>query len=178
MLNEHIPNIPWQQLTTAYGRGTTIPQLIEQEQYQQLATLIEHQGTLWQATPWTLLIPLKRLTGKNKEDVTLQEIELYLSVASVITKDSLNPANTVSTMQELLNTQYLWSEEDDELEWDKDLPKGYEQQAFLGYYYFSYLLLQEATPIFTAIATTDNREVADSLAELLALLKQQSSWGA
>jgi len=71
MLNQRIPNIPWQQLTTPYGRGTAIPQLIEQEQYQKLAELIEHQGTLWQVTPWVLLILLKKLANKNMEDVSL-----------------------------------------------------------------------------------------------------------
>ncbi|WP_341301319.1 hypothetical protein MHB44_01705 [Lysinibacillus sp. FSL H8-0500] len=177
MLNEQSPNIPWRQLTTAYGRGTAIPQLIEQEQYQQLAGLIEHQGTLWQVTPWTLLLLLKQLASKNAKDVTLQEIELYLAVAYAITKDSIDRVQTVPTMQELLDIQYLWSEneEEDELEWEEDTPKGYEQRAFLGYYYFSHLLLQEAIPIFMAI-TTDHKETADSLTELLALLSQRSRW--
>ena len=66
MLDQQIPNIPWRQLTTPYGRGTAIPQLIEQEQYTQLADLIEHQGTLWQVTPWVLLILLKSLKVKNR----------------------------------------------------------------------------------------------------------------
>lgn len=173
MLNQHIPNIPWQQLTTPYGRGTAIPQLIEQEQYQQLAELIEHQGTLWQVTPWVLLILLKKLASKNTEDISLQEIELYLAVAQAITEEYLDSAHTVQTMQELLDVKYLWTadEEDDELEWEKETPRGYEQQAFLGYYYFSHLLLQEALPIFTVI-NAHNKEAAEDLDELLTLLKQ------
>lgn len=173
MLNQHIPNIPWQQLTTPYGRGTAIPQLIEQEQYQQLAELIEHQGTLWQVTPWVLLILLKKLASKNTEDISLQEIELYLAVAQAITEEYLDSVHTVQTMQELLDVKYLWTadEEDDELEWEEETPRGYEQQAFLGYYYFSHLLLQEALPIFTAI-NAHNKEAAEDLDELLTLLKQ------
>ncbi len=68
------------------------------------------------------------------EDVSLQEIELYLAVAQVITEDYLDPAHTVQTMQELLHAKYLWieDEEDDELEWEEETPKGYEQQAFFG----------------------------------------------
>lgn len=173
MLNQHIPNIPWQQLTTPFGRGAAIPQLIEQEQYQQLAELIEHQGTLWQVTPWVLLILLKKLASKNTEDISLQEIELYLAVAQAITENYLDSAHTVQTMQELLDVKYLWTEdeEDDELEWEEETPRGYEQQAFLGYYYFSHLLLQEALPIFTAI-NAHNKEAAEDLDELLTLLKQ------
>ncbi|MFK5708823.1 hypothetical protein [Lysinibacillus boronitolerans] len=173
MLDQQIPNIPWRQLTTPYGRGTAIPQLIEQEQYTQLADLIEHQGTLWQVTPWVLLILLKKLKSKKIEDVSLQELQLYLAVAHAITKDYLNPTNTVENMQELLKVNYLWREheDNDEQEWEEETPKGYEQQAFIGYYYYSYKLLQEAVPIFSAI-TARNNEESDYLAELLTLLQQ------
>ncbi|WP_342442242.1 hypothetical protein MHB40_01370 [Lysinibacillus sp. FSL K6-0057] len=173
MLDQQIPNIPWRQLTTPYGRGTTIPQLIEQEQYPQLAALIEHQGTLWQVTPWVLLLLLKKLASKNTEDISLQELQLYLAVAHAITKDYLDSVNTVETMQELLDTNYLWSEneDNDEQEWEEETPKGYGQQAFVGYYYFSYLLLQEAIPIFSAM-TVHSNEAKECLAELLTLLQQ------
>lgn len=173
MLDQQIPNIPWHQLTTPYGRGTAIPQLIEQKHYRQLAELIEHQGTLWQVTPWVLLILLKKLGIKDKEDVSLQEIELYLAAAQAITEDYLDPAQSVQTMQKLLDIKYLWTEkeEDDELEWERETPKGYEQPAFLSYYYFSHLLLQEAIPSFKTI-TVHNKEVVDRLAELLTLLEQ------
>ncbi|WP_338652275.1 hypothetical protein [Lysinibacillus sp. Y5S-8] len=68
MLNEQISSIPWLQLTTPYGRGTAIPQLIEQEQYTELAELVEHQGTLWQVTPWVLLVLLKKLASKDTKE--------------------------------------------------------------------------------------------------------------
>ncbi|MEK5484771.1 MULTISPECIES: hypothetical protein [Lysinibacillus] len=60
MLNEQIPSIPWLQLTTPYGRGTAIPQLIEQEQYIELAELVEHQGTLWQGHTMGFACPSKK----------------------------------------------------------------------------------------------------------------------
>ncbi|WP_445479066.1 hypothetical protein ACULLL_01140 [Lysinibacillus irui] len=172
MLDQQIPDIPWQQLTTPYGRGAAIPQLIEEEHYRQLAELIEHQGTLWQVTPWVMLILLKKLGSQDKEDVSLQEIELYLAVAQAITVDYLKPTQTVQPMQKLLDRNYLWTEneEDDDQEWERETPTGYEQTAFLSYYYFSYLLLQEAIPSLTAI-TVHNNEAADRLAELLRLLE-------
>lgn len=172
MLNQNISNIPWQQLTTPYGRGTDIPRLIEQKQYQELTELIEHQGTLWQVTPWVVLILLKKLSSKNVEEVSLAEIELYLAVAHAITKDYQDSTHNVSTMQELLDKKYLWveNEEDDELEWEEDTPRGYEPEAFLGYYYFSFLLLQEAIPVFTAIKAR-TKSTAEEIEELLALLK-------
>ena len=71
-------------------------------------------------------------------------------MAHAITKDYLDPTNTVENMQELLKVNYLWREheDNDEQEWEEETPKGYEQQAFIGYYYYSYKLLQEAVPIF------------------------------
>ncbi|WP_144788220.1 hypothetical protein [Lysinibacillus fusiformis] len=51
-----------------------------------------------------------------------------------------------------------------------DIPRLIEQEAFLGYYYFSFLLLQEATPVFTAIKAR-TKSTTEELAELLALLK-------
>ncbi|MDL1163074.1 hypothetical protein PAEVO_61750 [Paenibacillus sp. GM2FR] len=57
-LAQTVTSVPWQRLTTAYGRGTDIPRLLETGQYKELANLIEHQGTLWQTTPWALLMLL------------------------------------------------------------------------------------------------------------------------
>lgn len=44
-------HIPWQRLTTAYGRGTELPALMAARAYEKIAPLIEHQSTLWQVTP-------------------------------------------------------------------------------------------------------------------------------
>ncbi|RAR44458.1 hypothetical protein [Paenibacillus sp. MDMC362] len=50
-LSQSVTSIPWQRLTTAYGRGTEIPRLMETGQYEELANLIEHQGTIWCEKP-------------------------------------------------------------------------------------------------------------------------------
>ncbi|AZS13736.1 hypothetical protein [Paenibacillus lutimineralis] len=164
-------SIPWQRLTTAYGRGTDIPGLIETGQYEELANLIEHQSTLWQTTPWVLLILLNQLAEKQPEQITLEEIELYLAVASAILVDHMDPQNTIATMEELLSEEYLWpeDEEDDEMEWEEEEPPGYEKRPFFSYYYFSYLLLREAIPVFTRIMNNNDQQAA-SIRELLSML--------
>ncbi len=93
-------------------------------------------------------------------------------MAHAITEDYQDSTHNVSTMQELLDTKYLWieNEDDDELEWEGDPPRGYEPEAFLGYYYFSFLLLQEAIPVFTTIKAYI-KSATEELSELLALLK-------
>lgn len=167
-------SVPWQRLTTAYGRGTDIPRLIETEQYKELANLIEHQSTLWQTTPWTLLMLLRELSKQKPEKVSSNEIELYLTVASAITMKHMDSQNTVETMNELLDEKYLWpeNEEEDELLWEEEEPPGYDQEAFFSYYYFSYLLLKDAVPVFSAIMN-GNDQYAPAIRELLLLLQPE-----
>ena len=58
-----VADVPWHRLTTAYGRGTDFPaHLTVLEQMRDLASVkkslyvfttnLEHQGTLWHATPF------------------------------------------------------------------------------------------------------------------------------
>ncbi|GEC89390.1 hypothetical protein [Brevibacillus brevis] len=173
----HLTNdIPWQRLTTAYGRGTDIPRLIETGQYAELANLIEHQSTLWQTTPWVLLILLQELAKQKPERVSSQEIQLYLAVASAINVDEMDSQNTVETMNELLDEKYLWpeDEEDDELWWEEEEPRGYEQEAFFSYFSFSYSLLKDAIPVFTEIME-GNDKLAPDIRELLLMLQSEGA---
>ncbi|MFE0558735.1 hypothetical protein ACFW1P_22720 [Paenibacillus sp. NPDC058910] len=167
-------SIPWQRLTTAYGRGTDIPRLMETGQFEELANLIEHQGTLWQTTPWALLILLRELAKRTPEQVTSEEVELYMAVASAITVEYMDSQHTLETMDKLLDEKYLWpkNEEEDESRWEEETPPGYESEAFISYYYFSYALLREAIPLFTAVMN-DNDKLAPAIAELLLLLEAE-----
>lgn len=166
-----IDNIPWHRLTTAYGKGTEIPALIEAKQYHRLTNLIEHQSTLWQVTPWVLLILLNRLAEQPSEQLSMEELHLYKTVASVIPLEEMNPERAVASLDELLDERYLWplDEEESEWEWEKDEPRGYDSQAFLSYYYFSYILLCEAIPLFKTLMThhPEQRELLEELVGLL-----------
>lgn len=174
ILGQMTTNVPWQRLTTAYGRGTDIPRLMETGQYEELANLIEHQGTLWQTTPWVLLVLLRELAKQTPQNVSSKEVELYLAVASAITVEYMDSQNTVETMNELVDEKYLWpeNEEEDELLWEEEEPQGYEQKAFFSYYYFSYLLLKDAVPVFTAIMN-GNDQLAPAIRELLLLIEPE-----
>ncbi|GMX65754.1 hypothetical protein Elgi_50250 [Paenibacillus elgii] len=173
-LAQTINSVPWQRLTTPYGRGTDIPRLIEMGQYKELADLIEHQSTLWQTTPWVLLMLLRELAKQKPENVSSKEIELYLAVASAITVEYMDSQNTVETMNDLLDEKYLWpeDEEEDELRWEEEEPPGYEKDVFFSYYYFSYLLLKDAVPVFTAIMN-GNVKHAPAIQKLLLLLEPE-----
>ncbi|GIP22291.1 hypothetical protein [Paenibacillus sp. J22TS3] len=174
LLAQTTNHVPWQRLTTAYGRGTDIPRLMETGQYEEIANLIEHQSTLWQATPWALLILLQELAKQKPDKVSSKEVQLYLAVASALTVDHTDSQDTVGTMNELLDEKYLWpeDEDEDELLWEEEMPPGYEKEAFFSYYYFSYLLLKDAIPIYTAIMN-GNDKLAPVIRELLLLIKPE-----
>lgn len=169
-----INSVPWQRLTTPYGRGTDIPRLIETGQYKELANLIEHQSTLWQTTPWVLLMLLRELAKQKPENVSSKEIELYSAVASAISVEYMDSQNTVETMNDLLDEKYLWpeDEEEDELRWEEEEPPGYEKDVFFSYYYFSYLLLKDAVPVFAAIMNGNDKH-APAIRKLLLLLEPE-----
>ncbi|MCT6925783.1 hypothetical protein [Metasolibacillus sp.] len=172
---KEVASIPWHRLTTAYGRGTEIPELIKHEQYGQLAQLIEHQSTLWQVTPWTIQQLLYTLPNRPIESITQEEIQLYEIVASAFTWEELT-SNPVQHMDELLQEKWLWSEiEDDELGWEEEEPRGYEQCAFVSYYVYSEYQMYEAIPIFQRIASR-REHLAPSLLELIALLESRKKF--
>lgn len=73
----------------------------------------------------------------------------------------------------LLDDKYLWpvDEEEDELEWEEEEAIGYDIEAFRSYYYFSYVLLQEALPTFKQVVTKHgNDDIRSDIEELIALL--------
>ncbi len=166
------PNIPWQRLTTPYGRGTDIPRLIETGQFESLAELAEHQGTLWQVTPWVLLELLRGLELRGPKEAASGEIRVCLNVASALSDQDLGLEHPVTSMNELLNEKYLWpeDEEEDELEWERGEPTGYDPEAFFSYYYYSDFLLKQARPLFEDIMRV-NSDLAPEVLELLELLK-------
>ena len=69
-----VTDVPWHRLTTAYGRGTDFPEhfaVLEQmrdlasvkESLYELTTNMEHQSTLWHATPFGMVF-LSRILEK------------------------------------------------------------------------------------------------------------------
>ncbi|MCA5014517.1 MULTISPECIES: hypothetical protein [unclassified Enterococcus] len=136
-----IEEIPWQCLSTPYGTGEMIPEMIKNKEIKKIGNLIEHQSTLWQVTPWTIwfLLKLPSATYTTEEQEQLNDLidtilfccEEY-DVAN-LTKDSIhnNPLH-------LLHSEYLWDDQiDSDLEWEKTEPRGYDQKTFASYYWYS-----------------------------------------
>ncbi|MDQ0494197.1 hypothetical protein [Paenibacillus brasilensis] len=149
-----ITDVPWHRLTTCYGRGTDLPQMILDGEYKAIADLIEHQGTLWQVTPWVLLFLLRNIQTRRPNRITLSELELYHAVVGTLemVQEQADSQQSVEALTMLLDEKYLWPEnndpEEDELEWEEEEARGYDPVAFWSYYDYSYQLLKQALPDF------------------------------
>ena len=164
-----VSDIPWHRLTATYGRATDFPAHLEvlwdmkdvdaiDVAGEELAQNIEHQSTLWHATPFALIF-LLRIFKKAVEEQGHNEIarylvkelaELFIIIAECI-RDGLmlEHVDQLSNFEDMLNEEYLWSEEYDE---DEDVLRYEEEEVFpddlfFSFYYYSLQVLLLCKPL-------------------------------
>lgn len=164
-----ISDIPWHRLTTSYGRATDFPKELDvlwkmesidtvDEAGKEIALNIEHQSTLWHSTPFALIF-LLRTFKKAVEEQRHNEVARYLAEALVelfiVIAESirdglvLEHADPLPNFVDMLNEEYLWSEEYDE---DEDVLRYEEEDVFpddlfFSFYYYSLEVLLLAIPL-------------------------------
>ena len=179
-----ISDIPWHRLTTSYGRATDFPRALDtlwamesidavDEAGKELALNIEHQSTLWHSTPFALIF-LLRTFKKAVEEQRHNEVARYLAEALVelfiVIAESirdglvLEHADPLPNFVDMLNEEYLWSEEYDE---DEDMIRYEEDEVFpddlfFSFYYYSLQVLLLGRPLLDK-----NNEQEAELLELL-----------
>ena len=164
-----VSDIPWHRLTTTYGRATDFPAHLEvlwdmtdvdaiDAAGEELAQNIEHQSTLWHATPFAMVF-LLRIFKKALEERTQNEVAHYLveqlvdlfTVIAECIRDGLmlEHADQLPNFEDMLNEEYLWSEEYDE---DEDILRYEEEEVFpddlfFSLYYYSLQVLLLCKPL-------------------------------
>lgn len=164
-----VSDIPWHRLTTTYGRATDYPAHLEvlwdmtdvdaiDAAGEELAQNIEHQSTLWHATPFAMVF-LLRIFKKALEERTQNEVAHYLveqlvdlfTVIAECIRDGLmlEHADPLPNFEDMLNEEYLWSEEYDE---DEDILRYEEEEVFpddlfFSLYYYSLQVLLLCKPL-------------------------------
>ena len=164
-----VSDIPWHRLTTTYGRATDYPAHLEvlwdmtdvdaiDAAGEELAQNIEHQSTLWHATPFAMVF-LLRIFKKALEERTQNEVAHYLveqlvdlfTVIAECIRDGLmlEHADQLPNFEDMLNEEYLWSEEYDE---DEDVLRYEEEEVFpddlfFSFYYYSLQVLLLCKPL-------------------------------
>ena len=183
-----VSDIPWHRLTTSYGRATDFPAHLEvlwdmkdvdaiDAAGEELAQNIEHQSTLWHATPFALVF-LLRIFKRAVEEQGHNEVarylveelaELFLIIAECI-RDGLmlEHADQLPNFEDMLNEEYLWSEEYDE---DEDILRYEEEEVFpddlfFSFYYYSLQVLLLCKPLLDK-----NKEREAVLLDLLTEIK-------
>ena len=164
-----VSDIPWHRLTTTYGRATDFPAHLEvlwdmtdvdaiDAAGEELAQNIEHQSTLWHATPFAMVF-LLRIFKKALEERTQNEVAHYLveqlvdlfTVIAECIRDGLmlEHADQLPNFEDMLNEEYRWSEEYDE---DEDILRYEEEEVFpddlfFSFYYYSLQVLLLCKPL-------------------------------
>ena len=159
-----VEEIPWHRLTTSYGRATLFPQYFKVLETMQdtdkiktaldeISINIEHQSTLWHATPFALIfltrIFRKALTqsGTNKNAFCIAEelLKVFTVIAeSFCEGEVLEHANPLPFFEDMLKEKYLWSEvyneDEDELRYEED--DVFPNDLFYSFYYYSFEVLK------------------------------------
>ena len=164
-----VNDIPWHRLTTTYGRATDFPEALDvlwnmesietvDVAGEALELNIEHQSTLWHATPFAMIF-LLRIFKKALEERTQNEVAHYLAdqlvdlftVIAECIRDGLvlEHADPLPHFVDMLNEEYLWSEEYDE---DEDVLRYEEEDVFpddlfFSFYYYSLQVLLLSIPL-------------------------------
>ena len=177
--------IPWQRLTTAYGRASGFPKYLDvlskmkdleaiNNAGEEIAINIEHQSTLWHSTPFALIFLgriFKQALDRRKQDniadyLANELLELFIEVAEAIKgAEGLEHADQLLYFSDLLKEEYLWSEEydedADELRYESD--EVFPDDLFYSFYYYSYQVLLLYKPMLVGL----DYEGAKVLYELL-----------
>lgn len=179
-----VSDIPWHRLTTTYGRATDFPTELDvlwkmenidaiDTAGEEIALNIEHQSTLWHATPFALIF-LLRIFEKAVEEQRHNEVARYLAEALVelfiVIVESirdglvLEHADPLPNFVDMLNEEYLWSEEYDE---DEDMIRYEEDEVFPDDLFFSfYYYLLQVLLLGKSLLDKNNEQEAELL-ELL-----------
>lgn len=179
-----VSDIPWHWLTTTYGRATDFPTELDvlwsmksidavDAAGEALAMNIEHQSTLWHATPFAMIF-LLRIFKKALEERTQNEVAHYLaeqlvdlfSVIAECIRDGLllEHADPLPCFEDMLNEEYLWSEEYDE---DEDVLRYEEEDVFPDDLFFSFYYYSLQVLLLGRLLLDKNNEQEAILLELL-----------
>ena len=183
-----VTDVPWHRLTTAYGRGTEFPTHLAvlermedmetvKKSLDQLTANLEHQGTLWHATPFGMVFLsriLEKALAESGQNPTAHFLagELLDFFACILQcfrdGDEMEHAEPLQLFSDLLKEEYLWSEEydeeEDEMRYEED--EVFPADLFYSFYYDSW----QAVLAYRSILEHAPAEFSKPAAEVLELL--------
>ena len=183
-----VTDVPWHRVTTAYGRGTDFPAnlaVLEQmrdsgavkKSLYELTTNMEHQSTLWHATPFGMVFLsriLEKALAESGQNPTAHFLagELLDFFACILQcfrdGDEMEHAEPLPRFSDLLKEEYLWSEEydeeEDEVRYEED--EVFPADEFYSFYYYSWQAMLD----YRSVLEQAPAEFAEPAAAVLELL--------
>lgn len=185
--NLTIQEVPWRRLATPYGRAADFPAHFKDMRSKQISAMeaaanqlalhMEHQGTLWPATPFAVIFLLRMLgesadkksSGENARYRTDRLLEILTGVAEACRPArDIKHAPPLPHFSDMLGEKYLWPDEYDE---DEDMLR-YEEgpfpdDLFYSFYHYSHQALLHGKPFLDQLRQGNHREKARALTRLL-----------
>lgn len=180
-----IDEIPWNRLTTPYKRATLFPQYFEVlEDMQDMDKIktalyeiiinVEHQSTLWHATPFAVIFLIRIFTkaldyiktNKNAYYIAEKLLEVFAIIAeSVYEAEKFKHPEPLPFFEDMLKEEYLWSEvydeDEDELRYDEG--DVFPDNLFYSFYFYSFYVLKTHREVFIKLKNTEFDKMARTL---------------
>lgn len=189
IINLTVTDVPWRRLTTAYGRGKDFPthfktlwemsdlNAVKTALYA-LTTNMEHQSTLWHATPFGMIflsrILMEALEKEKSNYVAHFLADQLLDFMTFILQcfhdgDEMEHADPLPFFSDMLKEEYLWSEEydeeEDEMRYEED--EVFPDDLFYSFYYYSW---QAVLAYRSALEKEVSAKFAPKITAILAVL--------
>lgn len=186
-----VNNIPWNRLATTYGRAADFPlyfgALLASSKseidtaVEELELNIEHQSTLWPATPFAMIFLariLEKMLQTIEQDISryvvINLLDLFVRVAEgCMMADEREQAAPLPRFEDMLGEEYLWSEEydeeDDEARYEED-GGPFPDNLFYSFYYYSYMVLKTFKIKFQEYVSCSDAEIASKMRQLISMI--------
>lgn len=149
-------DVPWHRLTTAYERATDFPDAFDtlrkmddlehtKEALFEITYNIEHQSTLWQATPFAMIF-LVRILKQALEESEHNDVAHWLVnsildflddvIVSCEYAEQTEHTDQLPLFSDMLKEEYLPSADYDEAE-DEMLYEEFLEDIYYSFYYYS-----------------------------------------
>lgn len=189
MQNIRCEEVPWHRITTAYGRAadfpeyfTTVWKMTDSEAVSsalnEIMINIEHQSTLWHATPFAMIFLVRifqhALAERKVNEIARFVVDQLLDFFTVIAEcfqdgDGMEHADQLPFFSDMLDERYLWSEEydeeEDEIRYEEE--DVFPDDLFYSFWYYSCQALRPCAETLEELETSEFRAKAGKLKELL-----------
>ncbi|KPV56574.1 hypothetical protein QJ48_26865 [Paenibacillus sp. A3] len=195
--NVKMEDIPWQRLISSYGRAAAFPQWFHAIAHgdveamghaaERLGEELEHQSTLWHATPFGVIFAM-RMLGEAANDSVKQELSepkrerlnaLIVAMLNMCQPIAVACADTLghvvdmepfSSITDLLHENELWpeDEEEDEERWEDD---PVSDQTFYSFVYYTAQILLLYKEDIRKLCDSVREEVRDAAGELYVVIE-------